>query len=179
MCAQLCKNPAPSLAKGACRGATTCPAPPGPHLANHPTCPGGRAAGCPHQLPAAQRYLPRSPPRRTPVAAGLQPRHGPAALLAAPGTDASPAASGKGSLCPALPGAWLPWLCSAQQPCAQQPGLCFHSGAFPRASGHGEGMGGAKAGDVLARSRTLRPRVCKALNLAELCQGLAGGPEIS
>lgn len=53
-------------------------------------------------------YLPRSPPRRIPAAAGLQPRHGPNALLTAAGTDASPAASGKSRADSVFPGARLP-----------------------------------------------------------------------
>ena len=80
----------------------------------------------------ALRYLPRSPLRRTPAAAGLQAQHGPAVLPAAPGTDASPASSGKGSLCPVLPGARLPSPRSAQPqlPWTRQPGLCFHGRAL-------------------------------------------------
>jgi len=109
----------------------------------------------------APHHLPRSPPHRTPAAAGLQPRRGPAVLPAAPARGPGPAASGKGCPCPAVPGAQLPVPRSAQPwlPITRQLGLCFHSGAFPRASGHGEGTG-ARAGDALVQGQTLCPRAC-------------------
>lgn len=177
----------------------------GPHPATPPPSLGRGQLGVPAGSPQPStssltpRYLPRSPPRRTPAAAGLQPWHGPAALPAAPGTDASPAASGKGSPCPALPGAQLPSPCSARPrlPCAQRPGLCFHSRAFPRASGHGGGGTGQRtpwhrAGRCVpglagrlgrtGHAPSAAPAVAArdtALTLAQLCQGLAGGPKTS
>lgn len=135
-------------------------------------------------------YLPRSPPRRIPAAAGLQPRHGPNALLTAAGTDASPAASGKSRADSVFPGARLPpphsawpWL-----PCVRQPGLCFHGGTFPRASGHREGTGGQGRERLEEAGRLVRTEApaercpagavpSEALTLAQFCWGLTAGPE--
>lgn len=132
-----CVLPGMSSRLGVCHASNTTAVP--TRLLLCSSAPGGGQMGSPPSssiFAASLRYLLRSPRHRTPAALGLQPRHGPAALLVAPGTGASPAGSGRSGAGSAFPGARLP-----SPPSCPQPGLCSHRGTFPRVSGHRRGRG--------------------------------------
>lgn len=152
------------------------------------TCPGVGAAGGPHSAalaPSALCYLLQSPPRRTPAAAGLQPQHGPAALPVAPGVDASPAASGKGSPCSVSPGVRLPSPTVPGHGCPVPSSLdfAFTTELFPGLPDMGRDKGLAMAVEALLQGQMLCPSACgkarrdrgtcqvlpHCLRLAELC----------
>lgn len=184
--------------------AATCPAPPWSPPA---ACPGGRAAGCPHRLPAAQHQLPH-PTLPAPITTASYSRcsrfAAPAWASRAPGSPGDrcqPHSQREGQPVPSLaqsPAAIAPQ-CPAMAALCPAAWTLLSQQSFSQGFWARGGARGARAGDALAQGWTLRPRACgeagqdrdtsqvlspstacsRALTPAKLCQGLAGVPETS